>query len=91
MFGLASEVRTDDGRLFRCATRRVLKNMSTDQRHVVVSGDIVYFRQDGEENGLIERIEPRKSVLCRTSRKRQHVLTPMTVWSGGQFAIERAA
>lgn len=74
VFGLASEVRTSDGRLFRCATRRVLKNMSTDQRHVVVAGDIVYFRPDGTENGLIERIEPRRSVLCRTSRKRQHVL-----------------
>ena len=48
--------------------------MSTDQRHVVVAGDIVYFRPDGPENGLIERIEPRRSVLCRTSRKRQHVL-----------------
>lgn len=72
--GLASQVRSDDGRLFRCATRRVLKNISTDQRHVVAAGDIVYFRAEDEVTGLIERIEPRKSVLCRTSRKRQHVL-----------------
>lgn len=26
-----------------------------------------------------------------SGRKRQHVLTPMTIWSGGQFEIERAA
>lgn len=26
-----------------------------------------------------------------SGRKRQHVLTPMTVWNGGQFEIDRAA
>ncbi len=72
--GLTSQVRADDGRLFHCATRRVLKNLSTDQRHVVAAGDMVWFRPEGEASGLIERIEPRRSVLCRTSRKRQHVL-----------------
>jgi ribosome biogenesis GTPase len=72
--GLASKVITDDGREFRCATRRVLKNMSTDLRHVVVAGDIVSFRPEGASEGMIERVEPRHSVLCRTSRKRQHIL-----------------
>lgn len=72
--GLASKVITDDGREFHCATRRVLKNMSTDLRHVVVAGDIVFFRPEGTAEGMIERVEPRHSVLCRTSRQRQHIL-----------------
>ncbi len=72
--GLASVVRTDDGRQFQCATRRLLKNLSTDQRHVVAAGDVVYFRPESATHGLIERIEPRSSVLARTSKGRQHVL-----------------
>lgn len=72
--GLSSVVAADDGRIIQCATRRVLKNLSTDLRHVVVAGDIVYFRPEGASDGLIERVEPRRSVLCRTSRKRQHIL-----------------
>jgi ribosome biogenesis GTPase len=72
--GLASVVRTDDGREFQCATRRVLKSLSTDQRHVVAAGDVVFFRPESESHGLIERIEPRTSVLSRTSKGRQHVL-----------------
>ena len=72
--GLNSTVRTDDGRVYRCATRRVLKNLHTDQRHVVVVGDRVLFRPEGEHEGIIERIEPRHGILSRTSKGRQHVL-----------------
>ncbi len=72
--GLSSVVLTADGRTFQCATRRLLKNMSTDQRHVVAAGDVVYFRPESATTGLIERIEPRTSVLSRTSKGRQHVL-----------------
>lgn len=72
--GLLSDVRTDDGRVFRCATRRLLKSLSTDQRHIVVAGDRVQFRPEGQDAGIIERIEPRHGVLSRTSRNRQHVI-----------------
>jgi ribosome biogenesis GTPase len=72
--GLSSVVRTDDGQTVRCATRRLLKNLSTDQRHVVAAGDIVYFRPAESGEGLIERIEPRRNVLSRTSKGRQHVI-----------------
>ncbi|MDX1946376.1 MAG: ribosome small subunit-dependent GTPase A [Pirellulaceae bacterium] len=72
--GLESVVRTDDGRQFKCATRRLLKNLSTDQRHIVAAGDVVRFRPESDGTGLIERIEPRRTVLCRTSKGRQHVL-----------------
>jgi ribosome biogenesis GTPase len=98
--GLTSIVEAEDGRIFECATRRVLKNLSTDQRHIVAAGDVVWFRTesvagtlrvpsvsadasvtaDGTRSvpatltGLIERIEPRRNVLSRTSKGRQHVI-----------------
>jgi ribosome biogenesis GTPase len=42
--GLISVVETDDGRLFRCAVRRLLKTLATDERNVVTTGDIVWVR-----------------------------------------------
>jgi ribosome biogenesis GTPase len=72
--GLASRVATSDGKLYRCTTRRLLKSLSTDQRHVIAVGDRVWFLPDGESEGVIERVEPRHGVLSRTSRGRQHVL-----------------
>jgi ribosome biogenesis GTPase len=72
--GLSSVVHVDDGRRFRCAVRRLLKSLSTDQRHVVAAGDHVWIRPEGNEEGFIERIEPRSAVLSRTSKGRQHVI-----------------
>jgi ribosome biogenesis GTPase len=42
--GLASVVETDDGRVFRCAVRRLLKSLATDERSVVTTGDVVWLR-----------------------------------------------
>ena len=72
--GLLSIVRDEAGAMFQCATRRLLKTLATDQRHVVAAGDIVWFRPEGESEGIIERVEPRHGVVSRTSRGRQHVL-----------------
>jgi ribosome biogenesis GTPase len=72
--GLHSIVRDEHGAHFQCAIRRLLKTLATDQRHVVIAGDIVWFRPEGSDQGIIERIEPRHGVLSRTSRGRQHVL-----------------
>lgn len=72
--GLLSVVRDDSGKLFQCATRRLLKTLATDQRHVVAAGDVVWFRPEGTDEGIIERVEPRHGVVSRTSRGRQHVL-----------------
>jgi ribosome biogenesis GTPase len=86
VYGLLSIVEAEDGTHFRCATRRLLKTLSTDQRHVVAAGDRVLFRPattkanaavsgTGElPEGLIERIEVRSTVLSRTVRGRQHVI-----------------
>jgi len=72
--GVSSVVRTKDGQIYRCATRRLLKTLSTDQRHVVAAGDRVQFRAEPNNEGIIERIEPRHGVISRTSRGRQHVI-----------------
>ena len=77
MHGLASTVEGEDGRLYQCATRRLLKTLSTDQRHVVAAGDRVLFRPvpgTDVNEGIIERVEPRRGSLCRTSRGRQQIL-----------------
>lgn len=76
--GLASVVETDDGRTFRCAVRRLLKSLATDERSVVTTGDIVWIRRAREgvesDEAIIERVEPRHGVLTRASRRREHVL-----------------
>jgi ribosome biogenesis GTPase len=112
--GLASIVETDDGRLYRCAVRRLLKSLATDERNVVTTGDIVWVRPAGVgmgfsepelreiaepipnpvsdrpagavgpgseprlpsslPEGMIERVEPRRGVLTRASRRREHVV-----------------
>ncbi|MEX0610645.1 MAG: ribosome small subunit-dependent GTPase A, partial [Pirellulales bacterium] len=53
MQGLLSVVRDESGATFQCATRRLLKTLATDQRHVVAAGDIVWFRPEGESEGII--------------------------------------
>jgi ribosome biogenesis GTPase len=72
--GLLTTLADEEGRIFRCATRRLLKSISTDQRHVVVAGDRVWFRPEGTEEGIIERVEPRRGVLSRDSRGKQHII-----------------
>ena len=49
--GLLSIVRDEAGAMFQCATRRLLKTLATDQRHVVAAGDVVWFRPEGDERG----------------------------------------
>lgn len=72
--GLVSIVRADSGGDFACATRQLLKQISSDLRHVVAAGDRVWVRPQGEGAGMIERIEPRSGVLSRSSRGRQHLI-----------------
>ena len=71
--GLHSMIEGDDGKEYRCGVRRLLKTLATDERHVVATGDVVWFRLSGAE-GMIERVEPRHGVLTRGSRGREHVL-----------------
>lgn len=67
-------VETDDGRQFRCAVRRLLRTLSTDERNIITTGDRVQFRLALQDEGLIERVEQRHGLLTRASRGREHVL-----------------
>ena len=71
--GLDSFVRIDDGRTIRCTTRRLLRTLSTEQRHPIAAGDWVRIR-DEPGGGVIQSIDPRRNSLCRASRGRRHVL-----------------
>lgn len=74
--GLTSTVQAENGERYECATRRLLKTLSTDLRHVVCAGDRVLFRlaPGAAKEGIIERVEPRHGVLSRLSKGRQQIL-----------------
>jgi ribosome biogenesis GTPase len=72
--GLQSLVEAEDGNVYRCATRQLLKSLRTEQRHVVVAGDRVLIRPNPPEEGFIERIEPRRGEISRFSKQRRHVI-----------------
>jgi ribosome biogenesis GTPase len=72
--GLLNTVQASDGSIYQCATRRLLKTLATDQRHVVAAGDAVLFRRVNDNEGIIERVEPRKAVLSRATRGRQQII-----------------
>jgi ribosome biogenesis GTPase len=104
--GASSVVQTEDGRLFQCVTRRILKTLAMEQRQPVVTGDRVLIRpaplragtEDRlppctdaprevagfrtknvravalENEGMIERVEPRHGTIARTSKQRKHVI-----------------
>src|SRR5262249_29839719 len=61
-------------RQFRCAVRRLLRTLATDERNIVTTGDRVWFRPALNDEGMIERVEPRHGMLTRWSRGREHVL-----------------
>lgn len=72
--GLQSVVQTADGTEYRCAVRRLLKSLVTDERNVVTCGDRVHFRPAPGNEGMIESVEPRHGILTRESRRKEHVL-----------------
>ncbi len=74
VYGLDNLVQTEDGRRFRCKVRRLLKSLATDERSVVATGDRVWIRPSLNDEGFIERVEPRHGILTRASKKREHVL-----------------
>lgn len=72
--GRTNRVIDESGEIWTCTTSGVLRSLSTEQRHVVAAGDRVMFRPQGTLEGVIERIEPRRGVISRTSRGAQHVI-----------------
>jgi ribosome biogenesis GTPase len=72
--GLACVVETEDGTQVRCAVRRLLKTLATEERNIVTTGDQVWIRPSMGGEGVIERVEPRHGLLTRASKGREHVL-----------------
>ena len=72
--GLKSRVLGDDGQMYECAVRQVLKSLSIEGRSAVVAGDHVQLRAESNVDGMIEHVEPRRGVISRTSRGQQHVI-----------------
>lgn len=67
-------VQSAAGESFDCAVRRVVRTLARDARNAVVAGDEVLFQPTGPGTGVIERVEPRKTVISRGSDRREHVL-----------------
>ncbi len=72
--GLVSVVETEDGRHVRCGVRRVLRTLAISERSIVATGDRVWFLPSPNDEGVIERVEPRHGLLTRASRGREHIL-----------------
>jgi ribosome biogenesis GTPase len=72
--GLMSVVETEDGQHYRCGVRRLLRNLVTEERNIVTTGDRVWFRPAPDHEGVIEGVAPRHGLLTRASRGREHVL-----------------
>jgi len=67
-------VESDGGRVYDCAMRRLLKSLASDERTSVAAGDRVLFLPTFGDQGVIERVEPRRGILMRKIRGRKHVL-----------------
>lgn len=78
--GLVCRVTDDAGRNCDCTVRRVLRTLLIESRSPVTVGDRVWFGENPdapphERVGVIERIEPRRSMLSRRDRRgRQHTI-----------------
>ena len=74
--GLACQVQCEESRqVYECSIRGVLRTLARDSRNVVVTGDRVLFRQEGDSyQGVIERVEPRHGILSRNSQGREHMI-----------------
>ena len=67
-------VEAEDGRIYECTVRRLLKSLATDERAAVAAGDRVLFLPASGNQGVIERVEARRGVLTRKTRGHKHVL-----------------
>jgi ribosome biogenesis GTPase len=74
MHGLQSVVETEEGQQYRCAIRRVLRTLATEERNILTVGDRIWFRPESAGEGVIERVEPRHGLLQRASRGREQVI-----------------
>ncbi len=78
--GLHCIVADPNGQTWECTVRRVLRTLLIEQRSAVTVGDRVWIsdqsgHHDGQPVGVIERVAPRSSELCRQDgRGRGHTI-----------------
>ncbi len=71
---LDCRVLTDDGKTRRCTVRQVVRKLSRDQRNPVVAGDFAWILPLSDEEGVVERIDPRRSTLSRYNDRKEHII-----------------
>lgn len=67
-------VQVDKNSVLRCSVRRVVRTISRDGRNAVVAGDHVLLTPLENDEGVIERVEPRRGTLSRISRGEAHTI-----------------
>lgn len=81
--GNVAIVEGSSGHPFPCAISRVLRTIEIEERSAIVAGDLVQFRlseaaisgsEIGEPQGMIEVVEPRRGIITRGYRGREHVI-----------------
>lgn len=87
--GLASVVETDDGRVFRCAVRRLLKSLATDERSVVTTGDVVWVRPASGVVGSRSSVVGEEQGTCEDEGAQQLAPDPAPLAPTPEGMIER--
>lgn len=59
------KVQAEEGTVYVCAVRQIIRTLSQDARNAVVAGDRVLFEPEPGNQGMIVRIEPRSGILGR--------------------------
>ena len=72
--GLNSIVQTGNDKFYQCTVRGILKTLSSDLQNVVVVGDDVMIQPIDGEHAVIERVDPRKGCISRTSRGKHQII-----------------
>lgn len=74
----SQEVNVDaEGTLYACQLRGLLKKVKTEDKNILAVGDFVHFLPLAEQEGMIQSVENRYSVLARAdnlSRRKQQLI-----------------
>jgi len=65
--GLNSFVKTNDGQIYECTVRGVLKSLATDLQHVVVAGDFATIELDPKNSVQKTQVIIRQSLFESTT------------------------
>ena len=74
VYGAECEVESEDHKSYKCVIRGLLRRIARESRTAVTVGDRVLFSITGEDEGRIERVDPRHGSLARKYRGREHLM-----------------